>query len=144
MPAHDDVAHLEDIHGELHHGQTIQVRVHDEIGDVPMNEQFSRRESTIWFAGTRLSEQPIQRYFGDCCRDSSRKNSGFTSRIPSDQARLLSKRWLSDSILLRATQPSSPRSVAKIQGAAVKNRRRRYRRLQIAAPWRITSFSDAR
>src|ERR1700719_3850354 len=53
---------------------------------------------TIWFAGTRLSEQPIQRYFGDCCRDSSRKNSGFTCRIPSDQARLLSKRWLSVSI----------------------------------------------
>src|SRR5947207_7475464 len=53
---------------------------------------------TIWFAGTRLSEQPIQRYFGDCCRDSSRKNSGFTWRIPSDHARFLSKRWSSVSI----------------------------------------------
>src|SRR6267154_3781420 len=53
---------------------------------------------TIWFAGTRLSEQPIQRYCGDCCRDSSRKNSGFTCRIPSDQARFFSKRWLSVSI----------------------------------------------
>src|SRR5207244_10384412 len=53
---------------------------------------------TIWFAGTRLSEQPIQRYFGDCCRDNSRKNSGFTCRIPSDHARFLSKRWSSVSI----------------------------------------------
>src|SRR2546423_6961250 len=53
---------------------------------------------TIWFAGTRLSEQPIQRYCGACCRASSRKNSGFTCRIPSDQARLFSKRCSSVSI----------------------------------------------
>jgi hypothetical protein len=37
---------------------------------------------TIWFAGTRLSEHPIQTYFDDCCRQSSRKYSGLTCRIP--------------------------------------------------------------
>ncbi len=31
---------------------------------------------TIWFAGTRLSEQPIQRYSGDCRSASPVKKSG--------------------------------------------------------------------
>src|SRR5882672_1221000 len=35
---------------------------------------------TIWFAGTRLSEQPIQRYRGACCDDSRAKNSRSEER----------------------------------------------------------------
>src|SRR3954470_5891406 len=48
--------------------------------------------STISLAGTRLSEQPIHRYFGRCWRDSRAKNSGSFRRMRSDQARLLSRR----------------------------------------------------
>src|SRR5882724_8114641 len=40
VPADDDVAHLEDIHGELYDGQTVEVRVDHQIGDVPVDEQF--------------------------------------------------------------------------------------------------------
>src|SRR6476660_1504375 len=49
---------------------------------------------TIWLAGTRLSEQPIQRYSGNCWRESLLKNSGSCRRIAWDQARLASKRCL--------------------------------------------------
>src|SRR5690606_24336589 len=48
-----------------------------------------------WLAGTRESEQPIQKYLGACCSDSCLKNSGSSARILSDQARLLSIRCLS-------------------------------------------------
>src|SRR5262245_25794191 len=52
------------------------------------------RRPTIWFAGTRLSEQPIQRYSGNCCRESFVKKSGSCSRMLFAQALLRSKRWL--------------------------------------------------
>jgi hypothetical protein len=38
MPADDDVPHLQDIDRELHHRQTIEIRVHDQIGDIAMDE----------------------------------------------------------------------------------------------------------
>lgn len=47
---------------------------------------------TIWFAGTRLSEQPIHRYSGSCCCDSLEKYSGFSLRRSSAHARFLSNR----------------------------------------------------
>src|SRR5256885_3557249 len=34
---------------------------------------------TISFAGTRLSEHPIHKYFGDCCANSESKNPGRVS-----------------------------------------------------------------
>jgi len=49
----------------------------------------------ISFAGTRLSEQPIQRYSGLCWRESFRKNSGSRRLIASAQAWFCAKRWLS-------------------------------------------------
>src|SRR5687768_15195195 len=45
MPANNNVAHLQDIDGELHHRQTIQVRVHHQVRDVAMNKQFPWRQS---------------------------------------------------------------------------------------------------
>src|SRR5690606_28146363 len=47
------------------------------------------------FAGTRLSEQPIHKYSGDCWRESFRKNSGSCSRMLSAHCLLLSKICLS-------------------------------------------------
>src|SRR5215470_6154412 len=47
---------------------------------------------TISFAGTRLSEQPIQRYRGDCCATSERKNCGSRAVTCCAQRRLLSNR----------------------------------------------------
>ncbi len=38
MPAHDDVADLQNLHGKLHDGQTIEIRVHHQIGDVAMDK----------------------------------------------------------------------------------------------------------
>src|ERR1700687_5509992 len=49
---------------------------------------------TISLAGTRLSEQPIQRYLGDCCSESLRKKAASCRVIRFDQARLFSKRWV--------------------------------------------------
>src|SRR6478672_5006440 len=68
---------------------------------------------TIWFAGTRLSEQPIQRYCGACCCASSRKNSGVTCRMASDHFRLFSKRCCSVSIFREG-----PRNLGGMPGLA--------------------------
>src|SRR5262249_25545370 len=46
---------------------------------------------TISLAGTRLSEQPIQRYSGACWRDSSSKNPGCELAMRAAQARFLRK-----------------------------------------------------
>src|SRR4029079_2343249 len=47
---------------------------------------------TIVLAATRLSEQPTQRYSGDCCSASLEKKSGSCRVIRSDQRRLFSMR----------------------------------------------------
>src|SRR5919201_2667007 len=47
---------------------------------------------TIWFAGTRLSEQPIHRYCGACCSVSRAKNCGSCRTIAAAHARLLARR----------------------------------------------------
>jgi hypothetical protein len=41
VAANDDVANLEDIHGELHDGQTIEIGMDDEIGNVSVDEDFT-------------------------------------------------------------------------------------------------------
>src|SRR5581483_1141617 len=51
--------------------------------------------STIWFAGTRESEQPIHRYFGACCCERRMKNCASCVRTRSAQARLRSRRSVS-------------------------------------------------
>src|SRR6476659_3584977 len=52
----------------------------------------------IWFAGTRESEQPIQRNFGACCSDKRSKKRGSSRRTPSAQSRLLRSSSLSSVI----------------------------------------------
>ncbi len=44
MPADDDVAHFQEIDCELHDGQTVQIRVDDEVGDVAVHEKFSGQQ----------------------------------------------------------------------------------------------------
>src|SRR6185369_14596292 len=55
------------------------------------------RRPTISLAGTRLSAQPIQRYFGDCCATSDEKKFGSRSLMRRAHARLLSKSVVSRS-----------------------------------------------
>jgi hypothetical protein len=50
--------------------------MHDQIGDIAVDKQLTGSSPTISLAGTRLSEQPIQRYFGACCSESRRKKPG--------------------------------------------------------------------
>src|SRR5438094_496266 len=45
MAAYDDVFDLQHIHGELHHRQTIQVRMHHHIGHVAVDEQFAGQQT---------------------------------------------------------------------------------------------------
>src|SRR4051812_32021196 len=52
------------------------------------------RSPTISLAGTRLSEQPIQRYLGRCCRERRAKNSGSFRRIRADHSRFFSRRFV--------------------------------------------------
>src|SRR5258707_11956130 len=46
------------------------------------------RSPTIWFAGTRLSEQPIQRDSGACWCDRRAKNSGSWRAMSAAQRRV--------------------------------------------------------
>jgi hypothetical protein len=76
VAADDDVADFEDIHGVLKHGEYVEVGLGDNVADVAV-------------AGTRLSEQPIQRYWGLCWLASLRKKSGSLALMDSAQTRLL-------------------------------------------------------
>ena len=50
------------------------------------------RRSTTSLAGTRLSEQPIHKYLGDCCLDKLSKKSGWSLCTRSDQERFCANR----------------------------------------------------
>ena len=39
-----DVLHFEDIDGKLDDGKAVEIGVNDEVGDVPVDEEFSREE----------------------------------------------------------------------------------------------------
>ena len=90
VAAHDDVLHLQHIDRELEHREAVEVGVHDDVGDVPVDEQLAGRSPTIWFAGTRLSEQPIQRYSGACASRARSKKPGSRATMSAAQARLFS------------------------------------------------------
>jgi hypothetical protein len=42
MPTDNDVLHLEHVDGELHHRETVEIRVNDHIGHIPVDEQLTR------------------------------------------------------------------------------------------------------
>ena len=44
VPAHDDVTDLEHIHCEIKHGKAIEIAVHDKVGDIAVDEHFTRRQ----------------------------------------------------------------------------------------------------
>ena len=90
VAAHDDVLHPQHVDGVLEHGEAVEVGVDDDVGDVAVHEHLARRRPTIWFAGTRLSEQPIQRYSGALAVGQIAKNSGSSAVIAAAQARLRS------------------------------------------------------
>ena len=45
VSANDDVAHLQDVHRELHDRETIEIRVDHQVGDVAMDEEFAREDA---------------------------------------------------------------------------------------------------
>jgi len=51
VSGYNDVADLEDIDRELQHRETVEVGVHDQIGDVPMDEQLSRQKADNLIGG---------------------------------------------------------------------------------------------
>src|SRR5688572_17597133 len=79
---------------------------------------------TISFAGTRLSEQPIQRYSGACCFVRRAKNCASCRVMRSAQARLLAKSSLRkrNSVLRRralldeGVHPGAPLVVREARG----------------------------
>ena len=86
----DHVLHLQHIHGILQHRQAVQVGVHDDVGDVAVDEELAGERPTISLAGTRLSEQPIQRYSGACWDFNRWKKSGCRATHAAAQRRLFS------------------------------------------------------
>ena len=42
---HDDVLDLQHVGRELDHRQAVQVRVHDDVGDVAVHEQLARHQA---------------------------------------------------------------------------------------------------
>jgi hypothetical protein len=45
VAAENDVAHLEDVDGELDHRQAVEVGVHHHVGDVAVDEHLARRQA---------------------------------------------------------------------------------------------------
>jgi hypothetical protein len=71
MAADNDVADLENIDGKLDHGQTIQVRMHHQIGHIPVNKQFAgqkpydlvRRNPAVRTANPKILRTLLLRQF---------------------------------------------------------------------------------
>ena len=61
MPAHDNVSNPQDIYRELQCRKTIEIAVRNHVGDIPIQKDFPEGSPIISFAGTRLSEHPIQK-----------------------------------------------------------------------------------
>ena len=61
VPDDEHVLDLEHVDRELQYRQAIEIGMHDDIRDVAMDEDPPGGRSTISFAGTRLSEQPIHK-----------------------------------------------------------------------------------
>lgn len=51
VPTDDDVFDLQDIDGVLQHGEAVQVGVNDEVSDVTVHEELSRKESDNFIRG---------------------------------------------------------------------------------------------
>ena len=47
----DDVANFQDIHSKLHHRQTIEIRVHHEIGNIAVDEQLPGQQPNNLIGG---------------------------------------------------------------------------------------------
>ena len=45
MATDDDVLDLQDVDGELQHGEAVQVRMHDHVGDIAVDKQLARRHA---------------------------------------------------------------------------------------------------
>src|SRR5215471_6376798 len=67
-----------------------------------MDEKLTRVEINDGIRRTRLSEQPIHKYRGACCRSSRRKKSGSSDSIRAAQARLFSFRCFNASLIVRS------------------------------------------
>ena len=81
VAAHDDVLDREHLDRVLQDGEAVEVGVHDDVGDVAVHEDLAGARPTISFAGTRLSEQPIQRYSGAWRSASPAKKPGSSATI---------------------------------------------------------------
>ena len=99
-------SHREHVDGVLQHGEAVEVGVDDEVRDVAVDEHSPGGRPTIWFAGTRLSEQPIQRYSGAWRSARDAKNPGSAATIAAAHARLRSK-----------SSPRSPMSSQASEGS---------------------------
>jgi hypothetical protein len=51
VTANDDVLHLEDIDGELHDREAVEVGVDDDVRHVPVHEKLTRGESHKFLGG---------------------------------------------------------------------------------------------
>ena len=64
MADDDDVAHLQDLDGELHHRKTIQVRVDDDVCHVAMDEHLAGKKADDlvgWHATVGAADPQVAR-----------------------------------------------------------------------------------
>ena len=88
----DDVLDLEHVDGELHHRQAIEVGMHDDVGDVAVDEHLARRQADDLVGRHAAVGAADPEVFRRLLPASRPKNSGW--RMRSDQARLRSSRCL--------------------------------------------------
>jgi hypothetical protein len=95
--------------GQIHDDDVVEVILSVELShsfiftankkrNLVMDKSSPGNSPTISLAGTRLSAQPIHKYFGVCWPESLWKNPGSCAVTCATQRRLFSKRWLSSSI----------------------------------------------
>lgn len=79
------VLDLQHVDRELKQGKAVQVRVHDDVSDIAVHEQFSRRHAEQFVGRQAVLRIPIHRYSGACCETKVRAPGAASS--PFDSAR---------------------------------------------------------
>jgi hypothetical protein len=92
---HDDVVVEVILSVELSHDFILTA---NKKRNLAMDQSSPGNNPTISLAGTRLSAQPVHKYFCVCWPESLWKNPGSLAVTCATQRRLFSKRWLNSSI----------------------------------------------
>ena len=118
MADDDDVLDLQDVDGVLEHREAVEVGMHDDIRDVPVDEQLAWRQVDDLVRRHAAVGAPDPQVARRLLGGELREEPGRRASTPAAQARLRSRRWRSEGMreprVTRAHDNQSGQATARI------------------------------